>query len=38
MVSTNIIYDIYARTVIYAVPYPTSSRTARSAWSMAMCA
>jgi hypothetical protein len=38
------IYDIYARpviygeSVIYAAPYPTSSRTARSAWSMATCA
>ena len=32
-----VIYDIYAPTVIYA-PYPTSSRTARSAWSIATCA
>jgi hypothetical protein len=34
----DVIYDIYVRTVIYAAPYPTSSRTARSAWSMATCA
>jgi hypothetical protein len=33
-----VIYVIYARNVIYAARYPTSSRTARSAWSMATCA
>jgi hypothetical protein len=34
----DVIYDIYARAVIYAAPYPTNSRTARSAWSIATCA